>query len=404
MLIQQIKCCVAGAAVMLITASILVVCAGMMNRPELSRSEYSQLVIPGDQLKPVVGKTEIAGDIVKLSSLINGIAVIRYDDVHFSASAFSYITLEVEGLAPLLSVELFWRNKGQVDSVYTLPIYQYGTESVTLHLAREPRWSGEIVEIGLSFNGEINQPFFIKFLQLESWSILTWAKSIWDQWWAYGGWKGTSINFTSGGRFDKVKGIDGPEILMVPAVGFWLVLSVLIYIAYTQILRIKIDKNLLLFMLFSAWFVLDSRWLHELWRRTQFVEYQYLGKTQHQKWQKEIDSEWYKMTLQIKQLIPEQSVRIFQVLKTRKPLDDYYRYRVRYHLLPHNVFPYLQTLPKRSQIKHGDYILDLGRNSELKFDSDSHQLVNLKQPFSSIQSIILKYQSPLGRLYQYQGD
>jgi hypothetical protein len=185
---------------------------------------------------------------------------------------------------------------------------------------------------------------------------------------------------------------------MLPIVACWLGLSFGLYFLVARVLSQQLNWQVPLAMLLLGWLLVDSRWLHELWRRTEFTQHQYSNKTQQQKWQSENDRQWFLMISQLKQKIPEPSARIFQVLRTRQPLDDYYRFRVRYHLLPHNVFPYLQTLPKASQMKRGDYILDLGSNSELRYDSKNLQLIDINSSLSAMQ---LKYQSRLGRLYQF---
>lgn len=402
MLPQNISDGLGGIAIMLFSAFSIIIVAGLLSRPAL-KSETQAFVVAAHQLKPIIGHTVLAGDFLKLDALQNGMAVISSGSVRLRASAFPYLSISQTGLTQDLNVDLFWRTEGQEKTVHTERLYVYGDGLITLHLAVNPLWKGDIVEFGLSVEGDLSQPFSVESIRFESWSIVSWAASIWDQWWSYGGWKGTSVNFISGGRYDKIQNIPAPEQPMLFFVVVWLGLSLCLYLLACRIPLFKLDWHVPLTMFLLGWLLLDSRWLYELWLRTEFTQDQYSGKTQQQKWQNEKDHQWYMMVDQLKQHIPEQSARIFQVYKTRQPLDDYFRFRVRYHLLPHNIYPYLQALPKPSEIKRGDYILDLGKNTELTYNSDSHHLVDVSSNLPSLHPMILKYKSRLGRLYQFQG-
>lgn len=399
---KHVREVVIASVIMLVSAVALLAIAGFQYRPDETGAAQPYEIL-GYQFQSIVGGAVPADEYLKLDHLYNGKAVISSGSVQFSALAFPYLTIDQTGLAPHIIVDFFWRERGQENIVKTERLYHYGDGSLTLHLATNPLWTGEIIELGLSVEGELKRPLVIQTFKLESWSILTWAASIWDQWWSYGGWKGTSVNYISGGRYDKIQNIPPPDLPMLPAVASWLGVSLGLYILIWRLLSLKLNWHLPLTMLFLAWLLLDSRWLHELWRRTQFTQYRYGDKTQQQKWQSEKDGQWYLMVEQLKKHLPEQSARIFQVMKSSEPMDDYYRYRVRYHLLPHNVFPYLQALPERSDINSGDYILDLGEHSSLRYHSDSNQLEDAGSTSVPLQSVTLKYQSRLGRLYQFRG-
>ena len=400
---NQLREGLVASGIMLFSAVVLVVIAGVLHRPDQAGAA-KPYVISGDQLKLIVGSVVPSDGVLKLEGLQNGMAVISSGPVRFSAHAFPYMTVHQSGFTQSLTVNLFWRQREQENILHTQQLYRYGDGSLTLHLANNPDWNGEIVELGLSVEGVLKQPFVVETLALEHWSIFAWAVSIWDQWWSYGGWKGTSINFISGGSYDKIQDIAPPELPMLPVVASWLGVSLGLYLLIWHLLSLKLSWHLPLVMLLMAWLLLDSRWLHELWRRTQVTQSQYSGKTQQQKWQSEQDGQWYLMAEQIKRHIPEQSARIFQVMKSQQPIDDYYRFRVRYHLLPHNVFPYMHSLPERSDIHSGDYILDLGEQTRLRYDTKINLLADTGSTSSSLQPVILKYQSRLGRLYQYQGQ
>lgn len=403
MVFKQIKQGIIAATILFGTAIVAITIAALWQRPDRLDAAAQRYAIPGSKLQTVMGRSSVTGGAIKLLSLQDGVAVISSGQLQLSTSLFPFVTLRLTGLDNLLTVDLFWRERGKANTVYTERIYHYDSGSLTLHLSNNENWGDEITEFGISVQGQLRQPLIIESIRLEPWSVSAWANAVWDQWWAYGGWKGTSVNFISGGSYDKMQKIPPPDVLMVPAIAVWLGLSVGLYLLAVWLLAIKVDWYWPLAMFLLAWLILDSRWLHELWRRTQFTQYQYSGKTQHQKWLNETDNQWYMMVQQLKQHIPEQSARIFQVLKTRKPLDNYYRYRVRYHLLPHNVFPYLHTLPENSHIKHGDYILDLGEMSNIHYNDKTRELVDTSSKSSKLHNVILKYQSRLGRLYQFLG-
>ena len=392
-----------STASLICSLAVLVLLGAEMHHPAGQDIKTLSYRISGNHLRSVMGYASAAGDTLKLSALEDGIAVISSGHVRFLASKFPYLTLHQTGLDTRLSVALFWRLRGQEDTVHTEQISHFDDGLLTLHLANNSQWIGEVVEIGLSVQGDLQQPLVIEAISLDPWTTINWVYSIWDQWWAYGGWKGTSINFISGGMYDKVQNIPAPELPMLPVVAIWLGLSISLYVLAIQLLTLKIEWYSVFTMFVLAWVLLDSRWLYELWMRTQVTQNSYSGKNQQQKWQHENDRQWYRMVEEVKQYIPEQSARIFLVLKTRRPLDDYYRYRVRYHLLPHNVFPYRQTLPEQQQMKRGDYILDLGENNDVHYDSEELQLVNTQLKSDALHHIQLNYKSRLGRLYQYQG-
>ncbi len=391
-----------ASIIMLVSALALIVIAGLHYRPDQAGAAQPYLVL-GYQLNPLLGETVPADDALKLDRLQNGKAIISSGPVQFSALAFPYLTIEQTGFSPEITVDLFWRQREQENKVQTKRLYRYGDDLLTMHLAANPLWSGEIVEFGMTVEGGLKRPLTIQAMQLESWSLFIWVASIWDQWWSYGGWKGTSVNFIGGGEYDKIQKVPPPELPMLPVVASWLGVSLGLYFLTWRRLSLTHDWRFPLLMFLLAWLLLDGRWLHELWRRTQFTQFQYGAKAQQQKWQSEKDGQWYMMASQIKLHIPEQSARIFQVMKTLEPIDDYYRFRVRYHLLPHNVFPYLQTLPQRSDIRAGDYILDLSEHSSLKYNSDVKRLEDAGSASGFLQPVKLHFQSRLGRLYQFQG-
>ena len=402
MLLKHIKQGLVSIATMFCAAIIIIFTAALLQRPATPQSTVQPYRVTGNTLRTVVGHALADGSSIKLSALQNGIAVMSTGQARISASMFPYVSLQITSLTTHLLVELFWRNRGQLNAVHTEQLSHFDGDSLTVHLANNPDWRDEIVEFGLSIQGNLSSPLVIDSIRFEPWSVSSWLSAVWDQWWAYGGWKGTSVNFISGGRYDKIKKIKPPELPMVTLTAIWLGLSIALYFLVTRLLTIHVDWVWPFTMLLLAWMLLDSRWLHEFWLRTQFTQSQYSGKNQVQKWQTGNDGQWFLLAQQVKQQIPEQSARIFEVMKTRRPLDDYYRYRLRYHLLPHNVFPFLQTLPETRQVKDGDYILDLGEISHLRYNKKSLELIDPHLKSALLRPVILKYQSRLGRLYQYK--
>ncbi|MCH9699617.1 MAG: hypothetical protein K0U68_16085 [Gammaproteobacteria bacterium] len=389
-----ILCCV---------ASLGIIAAGSLLKPDSFNAQTTPVFLAGTQFKALIGQVKTDQQQLYLTGLANAMAALSNSQRRFSANYFPFLEINQSGFTHQPVINFFWRKQGQDQSVFTETLVNFHDESIVIDMSRHPQWNGTIIEVGLSFEGELKSSLRLDSVVLQPWSIMSWIHSIWDQWWAYGGWKGTSINFIGGGQYDKLQDIKGPEYPMLPVIAVWLGLSVICYLAICRLKRCKPDSTQCLIMFFLAWVLLDLRWLHEFWMRTDVVKIQYLGKTQHHRWLSENDSEWYAMSQEVKQHITEPTARVFFVLRTQQQLDDYYRYRIRYHLLPHNSYPFLQTLPKPSDLLAGDYILDLGETSSLQFKGNVLTANKLLQPLPGIKPINLIYQTRLARLYRYEG-
>lgn len=383
--------------------SIGIIATGLMLKPDSLNAQSTPVILTGSHFKALIGQVKIDQQQLYLTGLANSMAALGNSQRRFSAQFYPFVEINQSGLAHQPDVNFFWRKQGQDRTVFTETLVNFHDDSIVIDMRRHPQWNGAIIEIGLSFEGELKSSFRLDSVVLQPWSIMSWMHSIWDQWWAYGGWKGTSINFIGGGQYDKLQNIQGPEYPMLPVVAVWLGLSVLCCLVICKLKRRKPDYTQCLMMFFLTWVLLDLRWLHEFWMRTDVVKSQYQGKTQHQKWFSESDSDWYAMSQEVRQHITEPTARVFFVLRTQRQLDDYYRYRVRYHLLPHNSYPYLQTLPKSSDLLAGDYILDLGKASSLHFDNNVLTVNKHHQSVPEIKPVNLIYQSRLARLYRYEG-
>jgi hypothetical protein len=201
---------ISTSAIMLFSAIVVIISAGLLYRPDMQPVTIQAFTVSGQQLKAVVGVADLADDVFQLERLQNGIAVISSGSVHFSAQTFPYLSIHQTGLDSTITVDFFWRKRGQENTVQTQRLSNYGDATLTLHLAANPQWSDDIIEFGFSVEGQLKQALVIRALSFESWSISTWAAAIWDQWWSYGDWKGTSVNFISGGGYDKIKNSPAP--------------------------------------------------------------------------------------------------------------------------------------------------------------------------------------------------
>jgi hypothetical protein len=369
-------------------------------------SSAKPYVFEGQHLNKLLGRVEHSSEGLSLISLQEGRAVLSSGRVGFSAQMFQFMRLRQIGLGNRLVLEFFWRQRGQENQVKTQRLTASNSDPVMLDLSVTPGWNGEIVEFGFTANGVLQQPLEIAEIRFESASFYSNLHLIWEQWWAYGDWKGTSVNFISEGRYDKSRGIAGPDIAMLPVVAVWLAVSLLLWMGLMQFGAVKARRpqwHALLAMLLIAWFVLDARWMHQIWQRNQQSTAQYDTKTQQQKWRAGKDGDWYQMATEIKQqLAADKSARILQIFKSQQPLDEYYQLRMRYHLSPHNVNPYLNTLPNAQFMHAGDYILELGEQPKLHYNPVTQTLTD--KDSNVVIAAQLKYQAKLGHLYRISGE
>ncbi|MEZ5583166.1 MAG: hypothetical protein R3F37_10750 [Candidatus Competibacteraceae bacterium] len=142
---------------------------------------------------------------------------------------------------------------------------------------------------------------------------------------------------------------------VVPAVALWVGLCIVIYFGVLVIRRLPVTIVPFAAFILTGWLVLDARWQWSLWNQLESTEAQFSGKDWQEKRLAGEDGGLFQFILEIKSLLPAEPARIFIISADPFEGTRYLRSRARYHLLPHNVFPLLSSLPTHAQ--PGDYLL-----------------------------------------------
>ncbi len=189
-------------------------------------------------------------------------------------------------------------------------------------------------------------------------------------WSALEPWSGRSINFHAGATRGRL-------LTPVATVALWLLVSAAVFILLSRSLAAQHRAGGLALLLLAGWLVLDLRWQLQLASRLVDTYHRFGSPASSERTRASNDGPLTAAMTGLRQKLPDTPSRIFIL---GKESNDYLNGRIRYHLLPHQVYG-LTRLPGRNQIRVGNYVLVLAGISNVQFDAE-RQL--LKTPRSEL--------------------
>ena len=299
----------------------------------------------------------------------------RAEDMPFMAWTFS-------NLSPRSGVWVAWVTKQNPQQLNMEPaIIPFDSTAVYL-MKNNPDWQGEIVTLGFGFDGQMHDPVILDSIEIRPYSIGSMLESIWDGWTAFEGWSLKSINI--------IKGSGGTTLIRpTPIVFMWVVIASLIYMLLQMNSRNKQNLEIAVLYFVTGWALLDIKWQIDLWRQNYVTYHSYVGKTLDQKRLVGKDRRLFIYSQEIKNIIPDNKVRVFLTGNGIYNNFKYEHHRLQYFLMPYNVsyFENHYAVYSRSSkeykyesnlgeyIDKGEYVIVLGISDRLHFDKMKQTIV-----------------------------
>ncbi len=350
-------------------------------------------LIHGAQLSAVMGTTKVDSESLAITNFQQvgdqSGAMLSFQN-SFMAADFNALEYHLRGHHPELRATFLWRTAAAPDKINGAVLHSARGKSSVISLVTQPNWTGEIIEIALSFVGEPRSEQLVvdKLVLLPGGGLQT-LTSAWSEWFAFRGWKLSSINHLYGT-------IDPMALSPVIAIAAWAGLSTLLLFAFGQIER---KQYLLSYSaaILIPWITLDLLWQSQLSAQLAETRYQFSDKSTHEKHLADIDAGIYSYAKRLKEeVLPASPTRIF-ILKNASG-HDFERLKTQYYLLPHNAYNFGNSWRNNNleSLRPGDYVLVLG---EVPGFPPGAGLGKLKWNTQGLQAV-LEDVDAFGRLYR----
>lgn len=302
------------------------------------------------QLKVVRGRYHRDDNALVVTGSESGWVLVTTGPVSIEAGDHPYLAWHLSGLRPGLDVRLIWRRSGE-KGLRIRSVLQKNDGAVTLAMAGEDGWQGEITELGLSFQGELPGEVRIQGLSLLDASISSYLVALLQQWSAGDIWSQKSAHF-------RVFGDRGAAVPLTVAAALWVALSLLIYLLLAVRRGYALLVPALIFL--CGWLLLDGRAFREKVYQAEVSSRQLAELNWHQRDQSVTEGPLFSFVAGIKAELPKESGRIFIFADEGRPAAEYERKKARYLLLPHRVYTGLVEPAVLEKMRKGDYLLVLG--------------------------------------------
>ncbi len=285
--------------------------------------------------------------------------------VDFPASSRDYVEIDVDA-DPDAELFFLWSTEEAKSLVHGLPLPRGWGTATTIHLGDHAEWHGRIDGIGVGWTGPSRNPFAIRSLRLRSDGALA---SLWDEWTAFEGLGGHSMNFVIGGAR-----LSSRYVRPVPALGLSLLGALAGYAFACRWRKRRIRLRVVMGLGLGAWLAVDVRWKADLWRQLRLTQDRYAGKSWQEKRLSAEDGELFRFAMEVKEALPQAPQVIFLVTGDPEGADRYLALRSRFHLLPHNVNSNYWYPPGPSEIRPGQYVLVFGPRPDVGYEERSGML------------------------------
>jgi len=329
------------------------------NPPPSIAADLSEFQILSGQ-----GKVDDQG--VRLKSYETRGAILAAPRRTVDTQATPILRGRIAGAAPDMDILLFWENKPD-RTLAKYPLHYLCDDCpFWIDLRNQPLWQGEIEDYGIMVRDERKRPLRLTafdWLPATPWN--EWL-AILSDWYYFEPWGQRSAHFLLGTRTKE-------SAFFTLAVASWIGLSMLLAVLWLRARRQPIARPLLLTLALTGWAVLEAKWL---WTGAhQFAETtaHYAGKDERDANLRAIDGPLFAFADHLKRdLLPSAPVNLFLVADTAT--QEYLRYRLHFHLLPHNVYNYDET-PNSRYWEKGGYLVVLKPGRDFRYDPTRRRIV-----------------------------
>lgn len=293
---------------------------------------------------------------------------------------------DIAGLDGRHPLQPIWRTPdGQVRQAAQATVANAGQ----VDLRTEPDWRGTVIAVGLFIPGPLSKPVTVRRLELRPALLTTgeWLNRLWEEWTTREDWSQRSINFAAG---TTSRLLASPVLLT--ALGFSL--SGLLYAIWLFSAGQQWRPGPFAALFLLGWLLLDLRWQWELTGRLEQTVERFAGKDETDRRLADLDGEFYRFLLEVRQRLPEKPARLLIV--SHDP-SGFLAGRARYHLLPHNGYMGFSRPPDTAQV--GDYVLLLAPLPGVRYDRQGQAL----EWENGRLLVEMQYSAPTGTLLRVRG-
>ncbi len=360
------------------------------------------LKFKGAKFRIALGRGSYKNGSLVLQGMKDGNAVITALSEAFDASDFPILEYAIKGRHPGLKVAFYWAKKDDPRKTYFAMLPWNGDSEMAYRLKENEDWAGQIVEIGLSINGDLRKrTLVLKELSLRPFDVKALLFVVWSEWMTFEGWKQYSIN--------TILGAPKYALLSPVVAAFaWVVLAVFLFLIWCWFcvaskvggpIRFACSTKRSIFILgiifIIPWMALDAKWQLNLWRQNNETLRLFSRKTHQEQHLAAEDAFIYKYAKKINNILPDSPQRIF--LLKEKP-RDYVRLKLMYYLLPHNIYNY-GSIPDVRKLRDGDFVLAVAPSTRLEYDSEQQLLWYERQKYRAVRAELI-HKEKIASLYK----
>jgi hypothetical protein len=279
------------------------------------------------------------------------------------ASEYPQLRLDLRRDDPEASLFMFWRTASRQRPIGFTRL-QHPRSGIGWHtLADAPGWEGEIAMVGfasLAHRGA--DPLRVLGASFFPASREALEARLLEEWWAFRPWSYSNSN--------KYEGVGGDALLHpAAAAGLWTTLALLFFLVACRWLRPPHEVLVVMCLLtiFVPWFGLDRLWQRQLEEQVAASAAVFGGLSQSEKSAREPDAALQRYARRLRDRLPAPGDTRLFVLHDSKG-HHYWRLRLQFHLLPHDIFNFGRTLERADRMRDGDHLLLLGELGEIAFD------------------------------------
>jgi hypothetical protein len=330
--------------------------------------DRTAITVEGSALQVSAGQSKIIDNALEIRQVSpQGVAFAGITGITLSADSYPMLEWTIDALQAGVDIYFIWATQADPGTMQkTLLKPHNGTNS--LNLNAEPSWRGIVVGMGIMVTGRLSDPVVVHQLELRqpnNPAFVALLGRFWSDWAFLERWSQRSINF--------IEGMPRKALLpAVPAIALWVGVCFVIYLGLFFTRRVPLTIAPFSVFILAGWLILDARWQWNVWHQLELTKEQFSGKHWEEKYLAGEDGALFRFILKIKQLLPAEPVRLFIISADPYGSTRYLRSRARYHLLPHNVFPLLSSLPE--QFQSGDYLLIFPPLPDLQYDQKARLL------------------------------
>ncbi len=291
----------------------------------------------------------VDGDLSVTAADSTGVTLISLAP-ELRASDYPVIAWIAIGVPEQAVVRLLWRTAHAPEKLNAINVQVELSRLLPVTVANDPAWTGRVIGLALAIQGPLSEPIRIRGVIAKPMGALEILGDRAQEWSAFEGWAGTSINTINGGA--DIQDLPLPVLM---ALTIALAGAAVLVIERLRPGAIGASAPMALGILFLiAWLILDARWTANLVHQERHTAEQYAGKSTRDKLLANEDAQLFAFVERALQVLPSRPVRIFVAADLH-----YFRGRAAYHLYPHSVFfdPRSREIQWADQMRAGDWLL-----------------------------------------------